>query len=338
MDRIEFAKILGSVVIPEGTPPEEIDSQLRPISEALTRMIPDSLFRFRSFNDMSVGAFRDGIIYAVTADMFNDPFDTLASYDHGEIKKGMSAIMSCEGVVQLKEWLEKGNDFPEIIKQRLPSGMAEELKEKLLSIDDVKTIENRILDTRQEMISSIELYFPILSEMSKRFSTVACFCESVLPILMWSHYADSHKGFTLEYNFRTTLEHPIKNVGLFPVIYGEERVDASSYIAWEYLFMMGLRAPNPDIMSSIKNVLYKSSIWAYEKEWRLIDTTGGDITHERTSAIPFEPVAIYYGRHMSQENKDCLHLIAQEKRIKEFEMYVDYSSPLYEMRFRPAFT
>lgn len=338
MDRNEFARILNSVIVPEGTPPEEMQRLTRPIYDAIAQMMPKSLFRFRPFSDNTLGAFRDGIIYAVTADMFNDPYDTLASYNIDEIKKGIEAIMNCEAIGQMKSWLEQGNDFSKHFKQSLPSGMAETIKTNLLSLNDVKMVEDRILDVKHQLFSSIELYFPILSEISKRFSTVACFCENVSPVLMWSHYADSHKGFALEYSFRTTLTNPLKNIALFPVIYEDERVDVSNFIAWIYLLIMGMRIPNPDISSSIKNALYKSSVWAYEKEWRLIDSTGGDITQKRISAISFEPVAIYYGRHIPLEHKRQLHSIAIEKGIKEYDMYLDYGSPLYEMKFRPAFS
>ena len=117
-----------------------------------------------------------------------------------------------------------------------------------------------------------------------------------------------------------------------PVIYEEQRLDLSSYIAWQFLFVLGIKVPCPDITASIKSALHKSSIWSYEKEWRLIDSTTRDPSDDKASAIPFRPVAIYYGRHMPVENKKLLHEIALGKGIKEYEMYLDYSSPLYEMK------
>ena len=109
----------------------------------------------------------------------------------------------------------------------------------LSSIEDISDYEERIEETRKRIISQIELYFPILSETSKRYSAIACFSESVESVLMWSHYANSHKGFALDYNFRPTLEQPIKNVGLFPVVYSKERFDISDYIAWAFLRLLG---------------------------------------------------------------------------------------------------
>ena len=65
-----------------------------------------------------------------------------------------------------------------------------------------------------------------------------------------------------------------------------------------------------------------------------MDSTPRDITDDKASAIHYKPVAIYYGRHMSIDDKKRLHKVAQEKGIKEYEMYQDYSSLKYEMLYR----
>ena len=336
MDRDEFAKRLYSTVIPEGTSPEDIHTLTRPVSEAIREMMPKSLFRFRTCNKLSVGAFQNDIIYAVTADKFNDPYDTLVRYDLEGVEKWVNTVMNTETLAQMKTWFAQGWDLPNEVNHILTTEMTDVLKVALSSIENqnIKDFEGRIEETRKRMISMIETYFPILSEASKRYSTIACFSENVDSILMWSHYADSHKGFALEYDFRPTLERPIKNVGLFPVVYSEERFDISDYIAWAFLRVIGFPAKMPDISASIKNALWKSDVWAYEKEWRVIDSTPRDIADEKASAIHYKPVAIYYGRHMSGDDKRRLHEVAKEKGIKEYEMYLDYSSLKYEMLYR----
>ena len=334
MNREEFAKRLYSVAIPEGTAPEDIQTLTRPVSEAIKEMMPKSLFRFRAFEKRTLDAFEKDIIYAATADKFNDPYDTLVRYDLEGIEKWVNTVMNTETLGQMKTWYAQGRDLPKEVKHMLPKEMTDTLKVALSSIEDIKDFEERIENTRQRMISLIEMYFPILSETSKRYSTIACFSESIESILMWSHYANSHKGFALEYNFRPILEEPIKNVGLFPVVYSEERLDISDYIAYEFLRIWGIPAKMPDIAASIKNSLWKSDIWAYEKEWRMIDSTPRDITDEKASPIHYKPVAIYYGQHMSSDDKKKLHEVAIEKGIKEFEMYLDYSSRKYEMLYR----
>lgn len=334
MDREEFAKRLYSIAIPEGASHVDIQTLTRPVSEAIREIIPKRLFRYRTCNELSVDAFQNDIIYAVTADKFNDPYDTLVRYDLDEIEKWVNTVMNTEALGQMKTWFAQGWDLPKEIKHILPKEMTDVLKVALSSIEDISDYEERIEETRKRIISQIELYFPILSETSKRYSAIACFSESVESVLMWSHYANSHKGFALEYNFRPTLEQPIKNVGLFPVVYSKERFDISDYIAWAFLRIIGFPAKMPDISASIKNALWKSDIWAYEKEWRMIDSTPREITDERASTIHYKPIAIYYGRHMSGDDKKKLHELAREKGIKEFEMYLDYSSLKYEMLYR----
>ena len=42
--------------------------------------------------------------------------------------------------------------------------------------------------------------------------------------------------------------------------------------------LIRIRANNPDVTAYLKIALHKSSIWAYEQEWRMIDLTPRDVT------------------------------------------------------------
>ena len=339
MNREEFAKRLHAAVVPEGTPQEKIRTIMYPVSKAIFEMMPNSLFRYRSLNgsksdEKQIEAFKNDIIYAVTADRFNDPYDTLVRYDKEAITQYVNIMTSCKSLEGLKTWFENGNELSDEVKRELPEGMAESFKENLLAVNDFSELENSIENSRSLMIAQVETYFPILSEMCKKYSAIACFSESVDSMLMWSHYANSHQGFALEYDFRPTLEKPISNVGIYPVIYDNVRQDVTQYMAWSFVRMMGIQAANPDCSMYLKIALHKSSVWSYEQEWRMINMTQRDITDKNPSTIQYKPVAIYYGHHISGNRKKELHQIAQEKGIREYEMYIDYSSEQYEMRYR----
>jgi len=339
MDRTEFAKRLHAAVAPEGTSQEKMRSIMFPVSEAIFEMMPNSLFRYRPLDGsesdkMQIDAFINDIIYAVTADRFNDPYDTLVRYDKEAITQYINLISSNKFLEGLKTWFATGNDITDEVKQVLPKGMAESLKEKLLAVEDFNNLEVSMEEGRLNMIAQVETYFPILSEMCKKYSTIACFSESIESILMWSHYSNSHQGFALEYDFRPTLEKPIKNVGIYPVIYDDVRQDISQFMIWSFVRMMGIQAANPDCGMYLKIALHKSSIWAYEQEWRMINLTPRAITDTGPSAIQYKPVAIYYGRHISSNHKEQLRQIAKEKGLREYQMYIDYSSEKYEMKYR----
>ena len=46
------------------------------------------------------------------------------------------------------------------------------------------------------------------------------------------------------------------------------------------------------------------------------------------------PTAIYYGADIAPINRKMLHMIAKEKGIKEYQMYIDNRSYDYSMRVR----
>lgn len=73
MNREEFAKRLEGIQIQEGTDPKVLYDRVLPISDVLTQMMPQSLFRYRSCTEKQIDAFQKDIIYAVSADLFNDP-------------------------------------------------------------------------------------------------------------------------------------------------------------------------------------------------------------------------------------------------------------------------
>ena len=335
MNRLEFEKRLQAIVIHGGTPQNDLVRILAPISEAITQMMSSSLFRFRTCEKRQIDAFKKDELYAVTADKFNDPYDTMVRYDKEGIKQSIASFMTCETLRQLKVFFEQGNDFPNEVKQLLPKEVLDALKNNLMIVSNDDSIEQYIEASRHQILSQIDLYFPLLAETSKRFQAIACFCESIESVVMWSHYAQNHQGFALEYNMRDTLAHPIKNVGIFPVIYSEERLDVSIYMAWGFLYMIGINTPIPDMLSNLKIALHKSKQWEYEKEWRLIDSTVRDYTSDEPSVIHIKPTAIYYGQRIAKEDKNILHAIAQDHGIREYDMYIDYSSPEYKMLSKP---
>ena len=334
MNREEFAKRLEGIQIQEGTDPKVLYDSVLPISDALIQMMPQSLFRYRSCTEKQIDAFQRNTIYAVSADLFNDPYDTLVRYDIDGIKNYVNALLESNTLVQLQKYLAEGNDFTNNVKDSFPQGMVEKIKEQILATD-FEEKKDFLAAYKSQMVQTIDFLYPLLADVSKRFVSIACFCESVQSITMWSHYADYHKGFALEYEMRPTLTKGIKEgVGLYPVIYDDVRYDASQYMAWAFLKMFGINAPNPDVLSHTKCALHKSRQWEYENEWRLVDYSMRNYLVENITSINYKPTAIYYGVHIANENKERLHKIAKAKGIAEFDMYIDYSSLMYEMMYK----
>ena len=174
MDRSDFEKRLQSIVIPGGTPQNDLVRILAPISEAITQMMPSSLFRFRSCDKKHIDAFEKDELYAVTADKFNDPYDTLVRYDKEGIKQSTATFLTYENFKQLKVFFGQGGAFPDEAKQLLPQDIIDALKNSLMLVpDNDDSVKQYIEASRDQMLSLIDLYFPILAESSKRFQTIA---------------------------------------------------------------------------------------------------------------------------------------------------------------------
>lgn len=93
---------------------------------------------------------------------------------------------------------------------------------------------------------------------------VACFTEDNLDnILMWSHYANGHKGFCLE--FDTNYAPFLDTEQLRRVIYSEKYPS----LPFSYYLKDESEGIPDDILRT------KSLNWKYENEWRLILDVGG---------------------------------------------------------------
>ena len=336
MTRNDFSQLLNNIEVSGDASHEDVIKLVLPISNAVCKMMPEQLFRYRRCTDLNIDAFEHDKIYAVTADKFNDPYDTLTMFNVDNMRRFVDELMTKESFLHLQQRLKDRIGTPNIIKESYSEEKIKEVESVFLAIKDDK-LDDFVYKQKNDFIHVIELLYPILAELNKRYSTIACFSETINSVTMWSHYADYHKGFALEYNFRPTLSNGIPNIGIFPVIYEEERYDATIYISWCFLKTLGLNISELDKLAHIKYALHKSAQWEYEQEWRLIDsTTRNNVLMDDNTVITFAPKAIYYGRNIDINHKSRLHKIAVSKNLKEYDMYIDHSSPKYEMLYRQS--
>ena len=145
--------------------------------------------------------------------------------------------------------------------------------------------------------------------MDQNFA-VGCLTTDYRNNLMWSHYADGHKGFCIEYDFKD-----LKNINnLLPVAYSTDRPS----IPLECMYNN-----SKDMNTEVAKALYiallnKDNIWEYENEWRII------ISATEGKNIEMPPIsAIYLGAEMPEEDKKKLIEIASKKKIPVKQMVVD---------------
>jgi len=161
----------------------------------------------------------------------------------------------------------------------------------------LRNIENKYLTNGKLDVNAWRKYYvdsyskdslnETILELSSKYG-VACFTTENNNILMWSHYADSHKGFCLEFNVNYfPLNQKTK---IHEVIYSERY---PAFDPAKPLVNSGLNLP-------VEGLITKSTVWQYEKEWRVI-TDIGDI------GLTYKPqalTAIYLGNKMPESQID----------------------------------
>lgn len=136
--------------------------------------------------------------------------------------------------------------------------------------------------------------------MGQNFA-VGCLTTDYRNNLMWSHYADGHKGFCIEYDFKD-----LKNINnLLPVAYSTDRPS----IPLESIYNCSKDMSTEVAKALLIALLTKDNIWEYENEWRII------ISATEGKNIEMPPIsAIYLGAQMPEGDKKKLIEIASKKK------------------------
>jgi len=332
MTREEFEKILSSIIIPPEVSGEELQKLLLPMNYALLEMMPERLYRYRTCNELNIEAFRDDQVWMVTADKYNDPFDTLIGYDSKYIMESIDQFFKPGVLKTMTEYIENGGMLPAEIQSMFDKETIREFIDLARDDDKFAIAEQNLTGAKGAVQSLFAMMLPLAQQSIQRLSTIACFSEIPDSILMWSHYADYHTGFVLGYDMRPMLLPNSDGLGLYPVVYDSSRYDASQFLLYYLAGALQLPAKNPDQMSLIKQMLYKSQEWSYEREWRLIDANPD---HERAEgfrrATIIKPNSIYYGSRISEDKKHRLQEIALSKGLEQYRVYVNNASHEYRM-------
>lgn len=127
---------------------------------------------------------------------------------------------------------------------------------------------------------------------------------------MWSHYADQHKGFCIEYPIGALPSGDVRRTLIRPVIYRSELFDATGYM------VQGVGGAQFNNLFGELACLFKAAEWAYEKEWRLV-IAGGDAIPERKYPMP-TPSRIILGARISEDDAKRLTDVARRRRIPVF--------------------
>jgi hypothetical protein len=165
-------------------------------------------------------------------------------------------------------------------------------------------------------IKTWEEQFERMLSISHKDSLKVCsFSGTQYSIIMWSHYADHHRGFCVEYDTESLPpENPFVRM-LYPVIYSETLFDGTRYYSTA---IKDQRKFNP--LFPALAALYKSPEWSYEKEWRLI--IPANLVKEASPWRVPTPKRVYLGSRSSDRGKGRITEICKRKGIEVHQMHL----------------
>lgn len=288
----------------------------------------NTLVRYRPISPNNLDSLKGDRLYYSTPNNFNDPYDTLIYANYMQI------------IEDIKYHIDNGMDnYLEKIKYQ-----DELLIGYVSGVWNSKKKDQIVEKFLEDIYKTIKL----IKEALRKNLKIICFSEEYLSMLMWSHYADNHRGFAIIYdkniienaeNYTNLGEIIGKKPILKQVTYAEEQSDLTTEVK-EYIGRYRaetLGEVNPPSIPNLSQeklrimITEKSPDWNYEKEWRIIPR---HISLEHESNLGYmsiKPKGIIIGSMCSEESQRQLIDICDKKIIPVFKAELNYWEPGYKL-------
>ncbi len=323
--------------------------------EGKSNYLPKSLFKFYSPTSDNIIDIKKKRIQLSHPRTFNDPFDCQAGYDVEAYEKHtLLKYIKESGCVEVKNSQDgfTNDEFDRLSSSKTSLNNNLYYSPKVVKYSSV--LNELLLNKSQDFYHIIcDLTYKFRNEAKAKIEKirnvnirVACFSDLHRDndlddiIQMWSHYADNHKGFCVEYDISPLKEsicfslenyeyhkNPSKYMeerittlilgGLFPVIYTANRVNIPKTKLKKIKLDEISGLPHDIEIDSIlyKTFIVKSAKWNYEKEWRLI--LDSDVCNYYDNKIPFPYIKrLYLGCKMNSQTLDMMIEIAEELGVE----------------------
>jgi hypothetical protein len=243
--------------------------------------IPSKLYKYQSCDEYALNNLKQKQLWFSKPEKFNDPFDCDINFNITDI--------SDENIGKLFVFfLESSPDTTAFNEKYSKEG-----KFNTRFRDDVVTFAiaaTNIVKARQ---------------WKKR--GIACFSENNDNILMWSHYANGHQGFCLEFDTNFAPFKQIDKRTLLQVNYPRSN-------SYPDLSLNDIPHQLPLFVETQLGT--KSLFWSYEHEWRIFADEGNKAYTFEEGAL----IAVYLGSKMKNEDKTIIQTTLADSSIRIFQM------------------
>ncbi|HMS66895.1 MAG TPA: DUF2971 domain-containing protein [Saprospiraceae bacterium] len=160
----------------------------------------------------------------------------------------------------------------------------------------------------QESLIKIKEAHDKLNDVGRQYMGIYSLSKIYNDELLWAHYANSHRGFCIEYD-SDYLNNKYRGFKKYEL--NVEYSDEPPSFDFE-----GLNSSTEDKVKKIAG--FKSKRWDYEKEFRIITDVYGEFYYE-----PEALKSIYFGIRMSEENKQKIIKALEGRKITFYDMVLE---------------
>lgn len=252
---------------------------------------PKYLYKYRKANQYTIDMLENDYLWCTSVEEYNDPYEGhfntsflifFKNFIGKEIKDNVSDkqyeyFMNIKTEEELLKHIEMEFHFFD----------SKEIKNVILKYKNYLKTKND--ETRQ---------------LVKRSYKICSLSEHYDNILMWSHYANFHKGVCLKYNTEDLKKY------LYKVNYSANVLELTNIIRADKTI--------GDLFVQLV-MTTKNSVWEYENEWRIVVNQKLIKDNKYTIA----PISIYLGTDITKQSKNRFIKKAKEKNIEIYELKMD---------------
>lgn len=191
---------------------------------------PRILYKYRSYNENTTKILTDGELFMPSISKFNDPFEGAIPYIYDPAELTSDNIF-------LAMYKSAKEQHPDWIESEIHEYVYKHQKYKLLF--DQAHLDKQLEETRKD----VDDKFGIL-----------CLTIHRNNFLMWSHYADNHKGLCIGFDTQTLYDKIQGTLGKM-----------------EYQEELPTKHLQDNVFTFLQRLLFvKSRVWEYEDEYRFV--------------------------------------------------------------------
>lgn len=282
---------------------KKVDSVL----QRLLQCLPNNgkLYKYRSIEGMNFEYAYDGLehgyLYMARASSLNDDLDSALIFNPEKEVKDAADYFFANPWLYLENWVQTNIDQPifrsaydyqtyknvlacldrenyimdieKAVEQLVANGATKEQARKY--IEKLQNFTDGIIEQHKEQVESAASAFVNFNRNNRENVYVFSMSEDYDSNSMWGLYANSNKGFCIEYDYNKVLKMPeeVKRrlISLYRVVYTDQ-LDEFSFMDMHKYMLTG--RTDKDLlykanMNMLTKMITKHSDWKGEKEWRI---------------------------------------------------------------------